>query len=140
MPLTKTQRAEYPDGWFDPAERTRLLERAGYQCECHGECGHEHGLRDQATGAPLLEGVRCQQRDGELGECLTRAHLCQDPGCQACCQNHEHIKVYCRRCHLCYDNSQAHRALRKRKRAERRGQKRLFEDEADLKALSEKEP
>jgi hypothetical protein len=126
MPLTKAARAEYPAGWFDPGERERLLRRAGYQCECRGECGVEHSILDPITNEPLLRAVRCQQRDGELGEVLTRAHLCQDPTCSECCQNYEHIKVYCRRCHLSYDNRQARRALRIRKKAERRGQSRLF--------------
>jgi len=128
MPLTKAAKAEYPAGWFDPAERAKLLERAGNRCECRGECGQAHGPRD-IFGEPMYLASRCERRQGDFGksyEVLTRAHLCQDPGCPECCQNLEHIKVYCRGCHLRYDSRQAQRALRKRKKLERRGQGQLF--------------
>ena len=80
----------YPDDWDHISEYIR--DRAGWQCECTGQCG-------------LHRGDRCTERGGEEAKyasgrvALTVAHLnhyppdCRDGNLLAMCQT----------CHLRYD-------------------------------------
>jgi hypothetical protein len=98
MPIRPENRSRYPADW--PAISLRIRgERAGWRCECRGECGRpaEH----------LAEDGRCRNRHGEPAwstgspVVLTTAHRdhtpenCDDANLFAACQG----------CHLHYDHA-----------------------------------
>lgn len=107
MPIKPENRERYPDDWPEISQRIRF-ERAGGQCECEGECGHDHG-------------GRCEARHGEAHPVtqskviLTTAH-----------RHHAAIEdvadgdlfAACQRCHNAYD-----RPMRQRNAAETRARK-----------------
>ena len=82
--------SDYPPDWPDISLRIR--ERAGWRCECTGECG-------------LHRGCRCTERDGQDAEwasgkvVLTVAHRNHYP---ADCRD-ENLMALCNTCHLRYD-------------------------------------
>lgn len=81
------------------------LGRARGRCECHGECGLHR---------PSPNPNRCVEKNGSKALYakgtvhLTTAHLCT---CDPPCQNPEHVKAMCQRCHLRFD-SRRHAAAR----------------------------
>lgn len=97
-------RRRYPEGW----ERVSLevRERAGWRCECHGECGSDH---EREAGK-----LRCTARHAAphpiTGSTvvLTVAHLWRGPCAEhhaagVKCDDPEHLAAMCQRCHLRYD-------------------------------------
>jgi hypothetical protein len=63
-------------------------------------------------------------RPHDASKCvLTIAHLCQDPRCD----NLDHLRALCQRCHLTYDAQSTQRVRRKRIQAKLRGQQTLSE-------------
>lgn len=87
--------SRYPENWKQISLRIR--DRAGWRCECTGECGTHH--------------ERCDAKNGEYHPLtgsfvvLTVAHLGMDTG-----DKHdkmdvrdENLKAMCQRCHLLFD-------------------------------------
>lgn len=107
MPISPENRARYPEDWPEISARIRF-DRAGGQCECAGECGHDHG-------------GRCEARHGEPHPVtrskviLTTAHRhgseIED------CADHD-LFAACQRCHNAYD-----RPMRQRNAAETRARR-----------------
>lgn len=92
----------YPSSWKTLSRWIRR-ERAQGRCECSGECG----LHRTHPGPR-----RCEERDGEPAKwakgkvVLTVAHLNGPDGpcrCDPLCEDEEHLKAMCNRCHLRYD-------------------------------------
>lgn len=118
VPIKKQNRARYPKNWEQI--RQRILDRAGDQCECRGECGlhHDH---------------RCVERNGNRAHfakgriVLTVAHLDHAPeNCEP-----KNLRAMCQRCHLRYDTDH-HKETRqqtKREKLEADGQTSLWLDE-----------
>lgn len=81
----------YPDNWNKISRWVRFV-RAGGQCECHGECGHNHQGRCAAHhGRPHpVTGTWVK---------LGTAHLDDIP--EHC--DPENLMAMCGRCHLNYD-------------------------------------
>lgn len=134
-------RKDYPENWGEI--RKQILEIAKNengvpQCMCTGECGL-HRFTPLHTGsepAPPTIGVdgkpgahrrRCEELNGTPGKwmagtvVLTTAHLCNDPKCD----NHEHLKAMCQRCHLRLDVDH-HKSNRRRRLEAESGQQRLL--------------
>lgn len=91
MPIKPENKARYPKNWKEIS--TSIKERAGWRCECHGECGrgthegrctNEHGKAAYGTGSKVI---------------LTTAHLNHIP--EDC--SPENLKAMCQGCHLHYD-------------------------------------
>lgn len=91
MPIRPENRARYPADWS--AISTAIKERAGWRCECLGECGrgtHEgrcpnlHGGEAYGTGSKVV---------------LTTAHLDHTP--ENC--DPANLRAMCQGCHLHYD-------------------------------------
>ncbi len=124
MPIKPENRARYPKGWKAFSLQIRT-ERAQGRCECTGECGLH-----RTTPGPR----RCIERNGEAAKwakgkvVLTVAHLdgpegpctCPDP-----CDNPDHVKAMCQRCHLRYDLPR-HKANSRATREAKNPQARLF--------------
>jgi hypothetical protein len=91
MPIRPENRARYPENW--PEISQQIKERAGWRCECEGECG-----RGTHTG-------RCMNRHGypayDTGSkvVLTTAHLDHTP--ENC--DPANLRAMCQGCHLHYD-------------------------------------
>ena len=89
---------KYPDNWGTLSRYIRF-DRAGGQCECHGECG----LHLTHPGPR-----RCVEKHQESAVwatgvvILTTAHLCHD----STCDDRDHLLAMCQRCHLRYDQAQ----------------------------------
>ena len=104
---------EYPPDWDEISLRIR--ERAGWRCECTGECG-------------LHRGRRCTECDGEDAHWasgrvkLTVAHRNHyPPDCRP-----ENLMALCNTCHLRYDGVM-HMTHAFNTRRERRAMGDLFE-------------
>ena len=90
MPIKPENRARYARDWLLITHA--IKQRAGWRCECAGECGRGH-----------VE--RCQNLHGEPSQdtgkrvCLTTAHLDHAP------ENNDssNLKAMCNACHLAYD-------------------------------------
>lgn len=95
MPIRPENRERYPADW--DAISLEVKERAGWRCECEGECGrgthaarctNVHGGEAYGTGSRVV---------------LTTAHLdhvpenCGTPG------QRDNLKAMCQGCHLHYD-------------------------------------
>jgi hypothetical protein len=92
MPIRPENRPRYPADW--KAISQRIKDRAGWRCECEGECGR--GTHDG----------RCPNRHGERAYktvativVLTTAHLDHTP--ENVCE--DNLKAMCQGCHLHYD-------------------------------------
>lgn len=113
MPVRPENRARYPANWAEISRATK--ERAGWRCECTGECGRHAGRR-------------CVEAHGQAARfargrvILTVAHLDHRP--ENC--DRENLRAYCQGCHLRYDSAE-HAATRRRTR--HAAQVSLFEDE-----------
>ncbi len=101
-PVRASEKPRYPPDW--PAISRSIKERAGWRCECQGECGrHEdrcdrhHGDLIPLTGAKVV---------------LTTAHLDHQP--ENC--DPGNLRAFCQRCHLVYDTH--HHAMTRRATAE----------------------
>lgn len=127
MPM---DRSRYPHNWEVISWQIRGI-RAGWQCECEGECGHDHGGRCTAvhghphpvTGSPVV---------------LTVAHLCHDdcseiPDGKGKCGEASHCRAMCQRCHLSLDlaHHTARAAATRRRRQVEAGQMTLFNEVQD---------
>ena len=98
--------SDYPADWA--AISLRIRERAGWRCECTGECG-------------LHRGVRCSERNGHDAQwangkvVLTVAHRNHAPADV----RDENLMALCNTCHLRYDHvlhlTNAHAERRARK-------------------------
>lgn len=91
MPIRPENKNRYPADWKDIS--LRIKERAGWQCECEGECGrgthlercpNTHGNPAYGTGSKVI---------------LTTAHLNHTP--ENC--DDDNLKAMCQGCHLHYD-------------------------------------
>jgi hypothetical protein len=93
----KLSRHHYPPQWGALSQFVRF-ERAQGQCECMGECGLH-----RTNPGPR----RCVERHGQPAVwakgrvILTTAHLCHNPACD----DLEHLRAMCNRCHLRYDQA-----------------------------------
>ena len=105
---------DYPPVWDEIARRAK--ERAGWRCQCTGQCG-------------LHRGQRCTERHGEDAAwasgrvVLTVAHLNHyPPDCRP-----ENLLALCQTCHLRYDQVLHARNAHETRRA-RRASGDLFDD------------
>jgi len=136
----KLTKADYPPNWNVLRAMIRL--RADDRCECRGECGSDHkvhGIPDRRCDIPnharivrdavnpahwWHEGDAPRQQLGDdlkvITCILTIAHLCQE----STCDDLEHLRAMCQRCHLVYDAKQhaAHAMQTRRQQREAAGQ------------------
>lgn len=92
MPIRPEQRALYPPDWSDISRHIRA-DRAGWRCECDGQCGvpHDGGRCPAVHGRPSpLTGAHVV---------LTVAHLDHRP--ENC--DPDNLRAMCQACHLRYD-------------------------------------
>lgn len=114
MPIRPENRARYPQDWPDISLRVRR-DRAGWRCECRGEC--LAGANPRTTDTHLGPDGRCSARQGEPTRSgrwrvvLTVAHLDHQP--ENCAD--WNLMAACQACHLRYDA--AHHAETRRARA-----------------------
>ena len=113
MPIKAENRAKYPKEWPLISRLIRRY-RACYQCECRGECGHDHEAEDEAWRRP-----QCLAMHGERHPItgskvvLTVAHIDQDPT-----NNHEpNLLALCQRCHFALDAKPSRAKAAKTRRA-----------------------
>jgi len=98
MPIRPQNAGRYPADW--PEVSRSIKERAGWRCECTGECGRPaahlatDGRCGNRHGEPRLGG-----RPGQRGVVLTAAHLDHTP--ENC--DPSNLRAYCEGCHLHYD-------------------------------------
>jgi len=99
MPIRPENRHRYPPNWKEIS--LAIKERAGWRCECNGECGrgthkgrcpNEHGKPAYGTGSIVV---------------LTTAHLDHTP--ENC--GPDNLRAMCQGCHLHYDKEH-HRETR----------------------------
>lgn len=91
MPIRPENLKRYPVDW--PAISLRIKERAGWRCECEGECGRG----THAGRCPNLHGGQAYGTGSKV--VLTTAHLDHTP--EHCEQSN--LKAMCQGCHLHYD-------------------------------------
>lgn len=105
MPIRPENRDRYPSDW--PAISRAIKDRAGWRCECEGECGR-----------PSHDGSRCPNVHGSRAYgtgkvvVLTTAHLDHTP--ENC--DPANLRAMCQGCHLHYDREH-HAATRAATRA-----------------------
>lgn len=115
MPIKPENVARYPKDW--DAISLAIKERAGWRCECEGEC--ERGTHKG----------RCPNHHDDLAYgtdskvVLTTAHLDHQP--ENCAP--ENLRAMCQGCHLHYDREH-HAQTAYRTRREGRAVADLFED------------
>jgi len=133
----------YPPNW--QALRAEVLRLAEDRCQCTGECGSDHRVdgipgkrcdipnharivRDSVTPAHWWEERDAPRHhlgdDCKVVTCrLTIAHLCHE----STCDNLEHLRAMCQRCHLVYDATQhaAHAMQTRWQQRDAAGQMRL---------------
>lgn len=117
-PIRPENRDRYPDDW--PEISLEIKVRAGWRCECRGECGrgthegrcpNEHGKPAYGTGSKVV---------------LTTAHLDHVP--ENCAS--ENLRAWCQGCHLHYDrehHAQTRAETIRRRRAEAGQQEMIYE-------------
>jgi hypothetical protein len=117
MPIRRENRSRYPADWADIS--TEVKERAGWRCECTGECGrgthsgrcpNRHGAPAYGTGSTVI---------------LTTAHLDHTP--ENC--DRTNLRAMCQGCHLHYDRDH-HACTRRARREQALGLVPLFELDA----------
>lgn len=94
-PIRPENRDRYPADW--PQVSFALKERAGWRCECTGECGRP-GEHLDATGRCVNVHGKPAYRTGSR-VVLTTAHLNHTP--EDC--DPGNLKAMCQGCHLHYD-------------------------------------
>lgn len=112
MPIRPENKSRYPADW--PAISTAIKVRAGWRCECLGECG-----RDTCSGrCPNLHGQPAHGTGSKV--VLTTAHLDHTP--ENC--DPGNLRAFCQSCHLRYDRDHHRhtRAATRRRAAEQAGQ------------------
>lgn len=120
-PIRASERARYPKDW--KARSARIRQRAGWRCECHGECGLH-------PPNPLPR--RCEELHGEPAKwargtvILTVAHLNHEP--EDC--RDENLRAFCQRCHLRYDTDHHQRHAAATRRAAKQTRELFDEGEA----------
>lgn len=109
MPILAENKKRYPPDW--KAISSAVKERAGWRCECTGECGR----REEHAGADR----RCPNTHGEIAlgftwrVRLTTAHLDHQPeNCETA-----NLRAMCECCHLAYDRDHHAETARFRRRA-----------------------
>jgi len=113
MPIRPENAKRYPDDW--KAISLAIKERAGWRCECKGECGR--GTHDGRC--PNLHGEAAYGTGSKV--ILTTAHLDHTP--ENC--GPENLKAMCQGCHLHYDKEH-HAQTAYRTRMERAGVADMF--------------
>lgn len=104
-PIRPEERARYPEDW-DAISRA-IKDRAGWRCECEGECGGVLHLAFVASMASEYPGIppRCLNLHGGdsvwsgARVVLTTAHLDHQP--ENC--DPANLRAMCQACHLNYD-------------------------------------
>lgn len=90
MPIKPENLARYPADWKRIA--TAIKDRAGWRCECEGECATGHAGRCVNEHHKIAV-------ESESTVVLTTAHLNHQPeDCRP-----ENLKAMCQKCHLGYD-------------------------------------
>lgn len=125
MPVRPENRERYPSNWTEISKA--IKERAGWRCECLGEC--ERGTHE-GNGHGAFPG-RCPNINGQAAYgsgskvVLTTAHLDHAP--ENC--DPANLRALCQGCHLHYDREHhaETRALTRERQAEDAGQGSLFE-------------
>lgn len=113
MPIKPENRDRYPDDWDEISMSVRS-ERAGWLCECRGECGRHKGWCGAQQGAP-----HPVTRSKVV---LTVAHLDHDPeNCDLA-----NLRAMCQRCHLSYDAEHHAQTRYMARRCQRTGE--MFDD------------
>lgn len=104
MPIRPENRHRYPPNWREIS--TAVKDRAGWRCECAGECGRPAGhLGPDPIEREDLPATRCVNEHGlpayGTGSTvvLTTAHLNHTP--EDC--DPANLKAMCQGCHLHYD-------------------------------------
>jgi hypothetical protein len=96
-PIRPENRDRYPADW--PQISLAIKDRAGWRCECEGECGRPYLHLDVDE--------RCRNRHGQPAHgtgskvVLTTAHLDHTP--ENC--DPGNLKAMCQGCHLHYDRA-----------------------------------
>lgn len=96
-PIRPEELAKYPPDWKEVS--LRIKERAGWRCECAGECGGRVHLFERLVGEGRCTVRHGDDRGGKRGVTLTTAHLDHDP---ANCAD-GNLKAMCEGCHNRYD-------------------------------------
>lgn len=121
MPIRPEMRRLYGPDWGQISLRIRQG-RAGWRCECRGECGR--------PAAHLAGDRRCGAKHGQPSPStgslvvLTTAHLDHDPTHN----DPENLRAYCNGCHLWYDRDHHAETRRRNEQAARleAGQEQLW--------------
>jgi hypothetical protein len=114
MPIRPENVDRYPSSWGEISARIRF-DRAKGRCECKGECGVDHLLRNDW---PFEDEDRCARWHNEIVErgdrtikiILTVAHLDYTP--ENC--DDENLRAFCQGCHNRYDAPERRRGIRLR--------------------------
>jgi hypothetical protein len=120
VPIRPENRHRYPDDWDEIS--AAIKQRAGWRCECTGECGRGHYTRcdriDRSTVIVDRKPVRIV---------LTVAHLNHTP--EDC--REDNLKAMCQGCHVHYDRDhhEQTRIQREAREWEEAGQLALLETE-----------
>lgn len=94
-PIRPENRARYPADW--PEISRAIKDRAGWRCECEGECGRPPGHLDAGGRCVNVHGQPAYGTGSKV--VLTTAHLNHQPeDCRP-----ENLKAMCQGCHLHYD-------------------------------------
>lgn len=105
MPIKPENAKRYPKNWKEISGEIRAS-RAGWRCECRGECGHDHVTEGPFSVSNPSDDERCGAEQGAEHPVtgsrvvLTVAHLDHHP--ENCEQ--DNLKAMCQRCHLAYDH------------------------------------
>jgi hypothetical protein len=91
MPIRPENKHRYPADWPGISLATRV--RAGWRCECEGECGRG----THAGRCPNLQGEPAYGTGSKV--VLTVAHLDHEP--EHCAP--DNLRAMCQGCHLHYD-------------------------------------
>lgn len=111
MPIRPENKARYPKDWTKVVV-PRIRARSGDRCECTGQCGISHGVRDDQWDA------RCPWRNGQVKEegakiVLTVMHLDHQP--ENC--DDANLLHACQGCHNRYDAPMRAAGIKARRKA-----------------------
>lgn len=105
-PVRASERGRYPADWRTIAWGVKA--RAGWRCECHGECGSP---KHTAGRCPAIQGHANPATGSTV--VLTAAHLDHTP--ENC--DPANLRAMCQLCHLAYDQEHHARTRGARERA-----------------------